>query len=566
MNNISFGKLLIKTLIGIILLLFSLTIFMSFQYTLEINLVDFIFESFYFAFILICLYLSLELKNKWMNLGLILISISFISDALDEVKFISLNTEWSYILNLVFEKTSLFIGIIIISYGLYINALQQKRLINDLKDMATNDSLTSLPNRGFIVNQLSSLINDSYSKSSLIGVMFIDLDNFKLINDTFGHSFGDILLKKTARKLQDSIDDKCIIGRMSGDEFVIIAHDIYSLDIVENLAKRIISKFKVPLHINDTPVHISCSIGISTFPYDGCSVDTLIKNADLGMYKAKKQGKNSYSFYDNAMGKSAFEKFDMSESIRRALMKNEFVLYYQPKVSIKDNKILGFEALIRWNHPELGLIYPNDFIPIAEELGLIKRIDEHVLKLACLQIKDWDSKGFSPLNVSVNISAQLFNQANLVQKIDSVLREIQINPSNLHIEITETLAIKDIEHTYEVLEELRSMGIKILLDDFGKGYSSLNYLKSLPIDIIKIDRFFINGISTSRKDEALIEAIITMAKAIDLQVIAEGVENTEQLEFLDKLGCKGYQGYFFSKPIPSKEIEEKFFKITERVK
>lgn len=563
MSKTPFDSLFRKTLIGLVILLFFLFIFISIRYTLHVNLVAFILEGFCFIFTLGLFVLRLDFKNKWVNWGLILISIAFFTDILGEIKFLTIPTDmWVNINYIVFEKAFIVMGIIVASYGTYISGLQRKSLINDLRHMALNDSLTGIPNRNLIADKLSYLINQSHSQNSLTAVFLIDLDNFKMVNDTFGHSFGDILLQKIAKKLKDCINDKCILGRISGDEFIVLVHDIYSLDTIDNLAEQIISEFKTPLFVQDSPVHITCSMGISIFPYDGCTVDTLIKNADLAMYRAKDQGKNNYAYYDSLMGESVTAKFEVTEDLRRALKNEEFVLHYQPKVNIIDNRITGFEALIRWNHPALGFLYPDNFISIAEETGLIKNIDEHVLELACLQIKEWLSKGFDPLNIAVNISADFFNEKNFIDKVEAILTNTQIDPSHLSIEITETLAVKNTERTHWVLTCLKNRGIKILLDDFGKGYSSLSYLKSSPIDTLKIDRIFINGISENIKDEALIQAIVYMSKALEIQIVAEGVEHAHQLQFLDKLGCNEYQGYLFSKPLAANQIENMFLSGT----
>jgi diguanylate cyclase (GGDEF)-like protein len=493
-----------------------------------------------------------------LSIGWSLVAASFLIDVFDELEFISALHQIIDMLDLFVEKPFLLLGMIIISHGFYSTILKQNRLLNTLKYTSSHDSLTRLPNKDFIIKELTRFIDHAHKQSSLIAVLFIDLDNFKILNDTFGHSFGDLVLQKVTERLNRLTDDKIILARISGDEFLIIVHSLYSVDAVEEMAKKILNQLHTPIKTEITSVHISCSIGISMFPYDGCTVDTLIKNADMAMYRAKSKGKNRYNFYDSAMGEAIALKQDTSEKIREALGKNEFILHYQPKAALRNNEITGIEALVRWTHPDLGLLYPNNFIPIAEETGLIKEIDKLVLKLVCLQIKNWENKGLAPVNISINISAALFKEENFLNMLDQILVETAADPTCISIEITETLAIEDIHHTAYTLGEIQKRNIKILLDDFGKGYSSLSYLKELPIDVLKIDKQFIDGISKSQKDEAIIKAIVAMAKALEIQVLPEGVETSQQLEFLGTLGCNEFQGYLFSKPLPAHEIEDTF--------
>jgi polar amino acid transport system substrate-binding protein len=558
--NINHSKKLSWKLILVMFVLLLTSSHFIFNYLrLPVDTYDFLLKGLSFIVVTACILFSLDLENKWFVAGWSLLGVSIFVNTLDELKFLALFDNDLACLEFIFEKFFLFIGIILITHGFYSTAIRQKQLLEELKYASLNDLFTNLPNRNFIIQELSSLIASAHKHSSLIGILCIDLDNFKWINDTFGHSFGDVFLQKIAQKLEDHMDQRTVLARLSGDEFVIVVHDIKDIDYVETLAKKIIQLIQCPIPIDKNPIHVTCSIGISVFPYDGCTVDTLIKNASIGMYRAKEQGRNRYSFYDNYNGESAVHKLTISEKIRTALNKSEFILHYQPKVRMKDNQMIGLEALVRWNHPELGLIYPDKFISIAEEAGLIKGIDELVLELASRQIREWIDSGVEPINISVNVSPDFFNEEDFIDRLDRIFMNIGIDPSYISLEITETLAIKNMKHTCNILNELRRRKIKILLDDFGKGYSSLSYLKELPVDILKIDKHFIDGISKNKKDEALIEAIITMAKALDVKVVSEGVETRAQMEFLNKLGCHEYQGYLFSKPVPMEDIEKNFF-------
>ncbi|MCG8482921.1 MAG: EAL domain-containing protein, partial [Clostridia bacterium] len=424
------------------------------------------------------------------------------------------------------------------------------------RHIALKDRLTNLPNRRFIKQQLTSDIKTASKNSNKVGILFIDLDKFKLVNDTLGHSIGDHLLKKAAIRLNSVVIKENAIGRLGGDEFIVVLNDVTALEEIETVAKRILDLFREPFILREKQIHNTCSIGISIFPENGQDVETLFKNADIAMNMSKEKGRNNYRFYTDEMNKKAEENLEIVENLREALKRKEFVIHYQPKINIKTGEITGLEALVRWDHPDLGLVYPEYFISIAEEAGLINKIDEFVFEVVCLQIRNWINNGFSPINIAVNISPTFFNNIEFITKLETILNHTGVDASYLSVEITETAAMKDTGYVHNILNRLREKKIEISLDDFGTGYSSLSYLKIFPIDTLKIDQLFVNGINKDKRDESLIEATITMAKALDIKVISEGVETKEQLNYLKEIGCEEFQGFLFSKPVPIQEIED----------
>ncbi|MCY6483339.1 EAL domain-containing protein [Clostridium aestuarii] len=546
----SISKKSIKMFSMLLILLIVLT-FILIKMNLDIEVNDFFLEGICTIFAIIAFDISLKLNIKYLSIGWALLTISFFSDTIDELKFIELG----YLIENIFEEVFVVVGIIFIGYGFYKAIEEKEKLLQNFKDIAFKDALTNLPNRRIIKERVTLAIKEAKENDKKVGVIFIDLDKFKLINDTFGHSIGDYFLKKVSSRLKDVVRKGEIIARLGGDEFIIVLNDINGLKDVEDVAKKIIEIFKHPFILKEKQIHITCSMGISLFPENGEDAETLFKNADIAMYNVKEKGRNNYKFYNNAMDNSVMSSLEVAESLRTALKKREFIIHYQPKINIRTGQVTGLEALIRWQHPKLGLIYPNDFILIAEETGLIKEIDEHILELACLQIKKWISDGLKPINIAVNISAKMFNNSEFIDKLESILTSTGIDTSYISIEITETAAMEDIERAYDILAKLKKKKIQIALDDFGKGYSSLSYLKTFPIDVLKIDKLFVDGIAKDKRDESLIKAAITMAKALEIKVISEGVETNEQLRFLNEIECDEYQGYLFSKPVVVEEIE-----------
>ncbi|MCT7958395.1 EAL domain-containing protein [Laspinema palackyanum] len=422
-----------------------------------------------------------------------------------------------------------------------------------IRYQAFHDSLTDLPNRTLLNECLVEVLEQAKNRDSGVAVMFLDLDRFKTINDTLGHAIGDKLLQEVAARLKAALGDPNIIARWGGDEFTIILPEISSGVCATQIAEEIIQTFKPAFFIENHHLHISTSIGIALYPHDGEDGETLIKHADSALYRAKEKGRNTYEVYTHSFDLLASELLDLENRLHRALEQGEFMLAYQPKVNIKTGEVKGMEALIRWNHPELGLVSPAKFIPIAEETGLIMPIGEWVLKTACRQNQAWIESGLSEIPVAVNLSVRQFQEPDLVQKIAQVLEETGLDPQYLTLEITETAAMLDVDFTRKLLRELEQMGVNIALDDFGTGYSSLSYLKQFPLHTLKIDRSFVKDLTEEPADIAIARAVIALGHGLDLNVVAEGVETQEQLDCLRMLDCEEIQGYFFSRPLSSED-------------
>ncbi|MCT4593478.1 MAG: EAL domain-containing protein [Anaeromicrobium sp.] len=546
----------VKIIIGILLGILLITNYICIKNNLKVDSYDFLIEGLFFIVAVTCFFISLECKITYLSMGWAIFSISLLNDALDELKFISF-PKWQ---DLIFEEIFLGIGIILIAHG-FSKAIEEKiNLLEKLKHVAFHDSVTGLPNRRFVKEKLTLVVEDSLRKNINMGIIFIDLDEFKLINDTLGHYWGDDLLRSVTNRLKEIVRDDYTIGRLGGDEFIII---VSNGEEIESIAINIMNTFKEPFKVREREICITASMGISKLSNETGDVEKLFKDADVAMYKAKAMGRNNYKIYNNTMDEEIKKKIKIEEDIRKALKNKEFVLHYQPKINIGTGKITGVEALVRWNHPKLGLVYPDYFIQLAEETELIKEIDEHILELACLQIKNWINRGLNPVNIAVNISGQSFNENKFMDKLDCVLTNTSIDPSFINIEITETAAMKNIEYAHSILKKLREKKIGISLDDFGKGYSSLSYLKTFSIDVLKIDKLFVDGIGIDKRDESLIKAVITIGKELDIKIVCEGVETTKQLEFLNEIGCHEYQGYLFSKPVNIEKIEDMMGRLSE---
>lgn len=428
--------------------------------------------------------------------------------------------------------------------------------------LAFHDYLTGLPNRSMLDKQLSQELLVAAERSHQVALLFIDLDRFKVINDTLSHTTGDYLLKEVAKRLTLLIRKNDFVFRQGGDEFIIILRDADS-EVATKVAQRIVNTLSKPFTIQNEEIYTSPSIGISLYPEDGPTADMLIKHADIAMYQAKKAGKKNYKFFSSEQ-KGIINPLKLELDLHKAIENNEFLLYYQPKVNLNTGQIVGFEALIRWNHPELGMVSPNTFIPIAEETGLIIPIGKWALYEACIQNIRWHQKGLETV-VSVNLSARQFTQSNMVQTIAEVLHKTRLKPQFLEIEITESMTA-DSEYTISTLQQLKYLGVRVSIDDFGTGFSSLNYLKQFPVDTLKIDQSFIQELHKNPSDETIVKTIISMAHNLNLNVVAEGIETREQLVFLQQHLCNDGQGYFFSKPLPVNELEEKLQEIEQIVK
>ncbi|MDF2503472.1 GGDEF and EAL domain-containing protein [Clostridium sp.] len=417
--------------------------------------------------------------------------------------------------------------------------------------LAYHDLLTRLPNNIYF----SSLLNESINKGKGT-VLFIGIDNLKKVNDTLGHDYGDLLLKIASELLKLSIIRYGLVSRFSGDIFAILIPDIESKGILSDISENIIKSFKNPFEVREMQVYCSVSIGIATFPEHGRCVSDILKHADTAMHNTKINGKDDYSFYDDKIEKSIMIKGQIESCLRDALNSNGFELYYQPQINIKNNKISGLEVLLRLKSSKLGFISPEEFIPIAEETGLILKIGEWVLNSSCKQCKEWIDKGYDFQKISINISPVQMKKKYFLEIVNKAISKNDLNPEFLELEITEGTLIESIEKNADLLNELISIGIKVSLDDFGKGYSSLNYLTALPINTLKIDKSFIDNINEDSRHKAIVNCIINLAKNLNYEVIAEGVEDGMQKGELYEMGCDCIQGYYYSKPLPKDEIEK----------
>jgi len=475
----------------------------------------------------------------------------------------------------IFYELFSFLGIVVLAYGIWVAIKDKKILIEKLKTLAYFDPITKLPNKNMILS--SCPIKDTNKskcqrKSTCVckdrtpivnlnkkcGLFFIDIDDFKLINDNLGHHYGDMLLEEIAIRLKNHLSNDDLIVHLSGDEFLIISYDSYLEEDLKEKSKGIINEISKSFILLNKEVHISCSVGTAVYPDNGSIIDDVVKKADIAMYYAKGQGKNQYTIYQDNMEKFFNKRFDYITDLKNALSNNNFVVHYQTKANTSDGKITGLEALVRWNHPEKGLIYPNDFITLAEEIGVISDVDIYVLNVACKQIQTWDQEGKKPYNISVNISPLLFNQSNFIAIFDHIISKYNIDSSYISIEITENIALQNIFQTQLKIVQLKERNIKVNLDDFGKGYSSLAYLKEYPIDYLKIDKIFIDDIINNKVDQALVNTIVQVSTMLGIKIIFEGVETKEQLDILKNIGTNEYQGYFLSKPKPIEEIELDF--------
>jgi diguanylate cyclase (GGDEF)-like protein len=437
-------------------------------------------------------------------------------------------------------------------------AIMQRRVEDTIRHQASHDRLTGLSNRLLFDDHLSLALAQMHQQREMLAVLFLDLDGFKTINDTLGHAVGDQLLQSVAQRLQEGLRQTDTIARWGGDEFTILLSPINSTDEVETTARTILDTLNTPLVLDNQELYIKASLGIALAPLDGKDADTLLKNADAAMYRAKQKGRNNYQLYTPAIGTKVQERLVLENNLYKALEREEFRLYYQPQIDIKTGEIVGMEALIRWQSGERGLIAPNLFIPMAEEMGLIGAIGEWVLQTACTQNRIWRSLGLPALRVGVNLSACQFQQKNLVQSIAQVLNSTGLAPHYLELEITESIAMQDVPLTISVLRSLREMGIQIAMDDFGTGYSSLSSLKHFPLDKLKIDRSFVQDLPTDSHDAAIITAVVALGRGLNLAVVAEGVETKEQLAFLKSVGCDQMQGYLFSRPLSEADATQLF--------
>lgn len=434
-------------------------------------------------------------------------------------------------------------------------AIAQKRVEAMIRYQASHDALTHLPNRLLFNEQLSLALVRAEQQNEMLGVAFLDLDRFKTINDTLGHAIGDELLKQAADRLQQLMRPYDVIARWGGDEFTLLLPWLMAAEDITAIAEQILQKLTAPFHLESQELYVTASLGIALYPYDGEDAETLLKNADAAMYQAKQMGKNTFQLYAEEMNTRTLKQFALEADLRRAIVNREFTLYYQPQIDIETGRIVGLEALLRWQHPQLGFVSPAEFIPLAEETGLISTIGHWVLQTACCQHCTWRSAGLPPIPIAINLSAQQFQQTNLVNVIIQTLEMMDVEPKYLEVEITESAAMRDVAFTIATLRQLQQLGVRIAMDDFGTGYSSLNAIKHFPLHILKIDRSFVQDAVQDPSDAAIVKAVVALGKGLGLTVLAEGVETQEQLDFLRRIQCESAQGYLFSRPLPPEQIE-----------
>lgn len=439
------------------------------------------------------------------------------------------------------------------------NITERKKEETHIYHLAFHDALTNLPNRRMFMKQLREEVAKAKETNKKLAVMFLDLDRFKDVNDTWGHDTGDYILTVAADRIKNILRSGDLIGRLGGDEFAIMLKEIEGEESVLAFTERLRNCFKKPIEVGKGQQYsLACSIGIALFPEHGSEAEQLLLNADTALYSVKGRGKNEHAIFTPEMVEKSLEHMLLENELSKALEKEQFYLDFQPKLDFVNGKVIGMEALIRWRHPDLGIIPPLQFIPLAEESGLILRIGEWVLQKACQQNKEWLDEGFPPLRVSVNLSTKQLVEPNFVSKVKAILEETQLDPNLLELEVTESV-FADVEDAANILEEIRELGVHISIDDFGTGYSSLNYIKHLPVDMLKIDASFIRDIHENEESKAIVKAVLTLADTLGMKVLAEGIERKEQLKVLNEDGCKFGQGFLFSRPL-SKDDFERFIK------
>jgi len=419
---------------------------------------------------------------------------------------------------------------------------------------ANHDSLTNLPNRILFLDRLKQAIQIGKRYNKYLAVLFIDLDHFKEINDSLGHDIGDKLLVEVAKRMKSVLRASDTLSRFGGDEFTVIVNDINKVEDLSRIIQTIMDVFKKPIKIKNNTLYVNMSIGISIYPNDAKEVNDLLKHADAAMYKAKESGRNTYCFYDEDMTQKAFDRIFLETSLREALVKDEIVVFYQPQIDASKNELVGMEALVRWNHPTKGMIYPDSFIPLAESTGMIVELDRIVMKKSIKQFHTWKKDGLNPGKLSINLAVKQLESNDFLDFVKTILNSQECTYSNIEFEVTEGQIMQNPEKSIKILNDINKLGISISIDDFGTGYSSLAYLKKLPINKLKIDKSFVQDLPSDLEDVAITKTIIKLCESLNLNVIAEGVETEEQKDFMLENGCKLIQGYYYSKPVSIEEI------------
>jgi diguanylate cyclase (GGDEF)-like protein len=438
---------------------------------------------------------------------------------------------------------------------LYMEYQQRQEGERRIEYLAYYNVLTGLPNRTLLLDRITQAVQTAARNNWFVAVLYLDLDQFKTVNDSLGHNFGDLLLKAVSQRLRALVRTEDTVAHIGGDEFVVVLPNLKDHLNSSLVAQKILEEVRLPYLIDRQELHITASIGISICPNDGSDGLTLLRTADTAMYQAKSSGRNAYAFFTPEMTARAQETLRVSNDLRRAIERKEFILHYQPQIDLASGRIVGAEALIRWQHPEWGLVYPGKFIGVAEDTGLIQPMGEWVLREACRQNKAWQTAGFPHIDIAVNLSAKQFDHNQITRLTTEALSESGLEPKYLELEVTESIIMQNVEQAISVMNTLKTIGVKLSIDDFGTGYSSLSYLKRFPLDKLKIDQSFVRDIEADGDDAAIVTAIIGLAKSLNLRVIAEGVEKKLQLDFLRNGDCDEMQGYFFSKPIPPAEFE-----------
>ena len=440
--------------------------------------------------------------------------------------------------------------------GVQNDITEMKRYQHEIEQQANFDSLTGLPNRNLLTDRAATEILRAERDAHDIAVVFIDLDNFRVVNDSLGHAVGNQLLRLVGERLGSALREMDAIARPGGDEFVLVLGEQENERTISSQMQRIVDVFARPFAVGEQELFVTASIGVASYPQDGKKFDVLLKNSEVAMYRAKDLGRNTFQFYTAEMNARVSERLALESWLRRAVERNELLLHYQPQVDLRTRHIFGAEALVRWQHPKLGMVSPGKFIPLAEQTGLIVPIGEWVLRTACAQNKAWQDAGLPPIAVAVNISARQFREKSLLNSVAAILKETGLDPKFLELEVTEGVIMHDAEAVIAILQQLNAMGVTLSIDDFGTGYSSLSYLKRFPVDRLKIDQSFVRDITLGADSAAIVQAVITLGHSLNLRVIAEGVETAEQLQFLMQRECDEKQGYLFSRPVPAEEFRK----------
>jgi len=453
---------------------------------------------------------------------------------------------WMYLLSGAALLVGLFVAGVVLHYT--------NRVSREREHLAIHDTLTGLPNRMLFMDRLEQSLIRAKRHGTMVGVMFIDLDRFKRVNDTLGHTSGDHLICEVAKRLRATSRAEDIVARLGGDEFVVVISDIVEVNHILQVVEKMLGAMAAPYLIAGHELFCSCSIGISVYPNDGTASADLLKHADTAMYHAKNSGRNRFQLYDGAMNSMAEERLQLETDLHYALERNEFVFHYQPQVNLETGRIQGVEALIRWNHPNKGTLAPAAFLEMLEETGGIVNVGRKLLVEACCQTARWHAAGFRDLDVAVNVSSKEFWHTSLITNVRAALEQSGLPPQSLQLELTEGIFMEDVDNAVDRILALKALGIAVAVDDFGTGYSSLAHLKRFPLDVLKIDRYFVKDLPNAPVNEALISSILALCKGLNLGTVAEGVENRDQLESLRKLGCQIVQGYFISRPIPAEHL------------